>query len=146
QIQRIRFASHDERYKSGGFLREWLISFSRRFLLQAVVFHVADDADYLPPDFLAHCYMYAFANGVFVREIAVRHRFIDYNYARGVFIVVLGEYSPTEQRYAHCGEEVGADSIVLRGRKFGVCAARLPFDNKAEIEITRYRQYIGYGH
>src|SRR4051794_32137617 len=100
-----------------------------------MLLYVAHYADYFAPGLRPHGYVYALANRVFIREIALSHRLVYDDYARGVLRVMLCEYSPSQQRYAHRLEVIGCYAIVVRSRQVGILHACAALDNEAQHEV-----------
>src|SRR5262245_51190070 len=78
---RIAGCARHQRHEREWLLCVWFISLRRRLLTQPGRLHVADDTDYLSRDFrivVEHAgELNAFADGIFIREISLRHCTVD---------------------------------------------------------------------
>ena len=77
---------------------------------------VANDTDDLPINFriaVEHAgQLNAFADGIFIREISLRHCTVDDGDAKRAFRIEFGKEAATQQRDAHCSEIVRAHRVV----------------------------------
>src|SRR5215510_13586715 len=80
--------------------------------MQAVVFDVGYDADYLAPRLALRAEPDSFAQRFFVRPNAARHSPVDDDDGRSVRVISFGEGAAFDQSYAHRLEVTRVDDVT----------------------------------